>query len=149
MSTVRMWHMPFAFVFLTEIQLIYNAVIFSGVYKRDSVINTYTSIFFWFFSLIGCYKILSRGPCAIQQVLGHYLFYLFLKLFIYSFSYSSALVACRLHSMWDLSSPTRDGPQVACIARRMLYHWPTRQVLQECVYVNPKLLIFSLVSFNN
>ena len=39
--------------------------------------------FFRFVFLIGYYKILSRVPCAIQQVLVDCLFYLFIYLFIY------------------------------------------------------------------
>ena len=31
--------------------------------------------------------------------------------------------------MWDLSSLTRDRTHVPCIARRILYHWTTREVL--------------------
>ena len=33
-----------------------------------------------------------------------------------------------LHSMWDLSSPTRDGTCVLCIARQILNHWTTKEV---------------------
>ena len=55
----------------------YNAVLVSGVQHSDSVISIYLSIiFFRFFSLIGHYKILSIVPCAIQQVLVGYLFYI-------------------------------------------------------------------------
>ena len=32
--------------------------------------------FFRFFSHIGYYKVLSRVPCAIQQVLADYIFYI-------------------------------------------------------------------------
>ena len=40
-------------------------------------INTYVYIFFLrFFSIIGYYKILIIVPCAIQQVLAVYLFYI-------------------------------------------------------------------------
>ena len=40
-------------------------------------INTYVYIFFLrFFSIIGYYKILIIVPCAIQQVLAGYLFYI-------------------------------------------------------------------------
>ena len=30
--------------------------------------------------------------------------------------------------MWDLSSQTRDRAHVPCIGRRILNHWPTREV---------------------
>ena len=32
------------------------------------------------------------------------------------------------HSMWDLSSPTRDQTCISCIARQILNHWTTREV---------------------
>ena len=32
------------------------------------------------------------------------------------------------HSMWNLSSLTRDQTRVPCIVRRILYHWTTREV---------------------
>ena len=34
-------------------------------------------------------------------------------------------------SMWDLSSPTRDGTHVPCIGRWSLNHWATREVLRK------------------
>ena len=30
---------------------------------------------------------------------------------------------------WDLTSPTKDQTSVTCIAREILYHWTTREVL--------------------
>ena len=33
-----------------------------------------------------------------------------------------------LRGTWDLSSPTRDGTRTACIGRRSLNHWTTREV---------------------
>ena len=58
--------------FLIEVQLIYNVVLVSGVQQSDSAIYIF---FFRFFSLIDYYKILSIFPCATQQVLVGYLFY--------------------------------------------------------------------------
>ena len=57
--------------------LINNVVLVSGVQQSDSVIHIHLYLFFFrFFSIIGCYKILSIVPCAIQQVLIGYLFYI-------------------------------------------------------------------------
>ena len=39
---------------------------------------------------------------------------------------AQGLVALR---MWDLTSPTKDQTSVPCIAREILYHRPTREVL--------------------
>ena len=51
--------------------------------------------------------------------------------------------------MWDLSSPTRDLTCVACIGRRILYHWTTREVPENAVLSNlnklPKPLFLLLL----
>ena len=61
------WSSQWVFLFvLIEVQVVYNVVLVSGVQQSDSVIHIF---FFTFFSLISYYKILSRVPCAIQQVL--------------------------------------------------------------------------------
>ena len=39
-------------------------------------------------------------------------------------------------SMWDLSSMTRDRTRVSCIARQILYHWTTREVLKPLSLMN-------------
>ena len=57
--------------FLIDVQLIY----ISGVQQSDSYIYIYIS-FFRFFSIRGYYKIFNIVPCAIQQVLAVYLFYI-------------------------------------------------------------------------
>ena len=60
-----------------EVELIYNVVLVSGVQQSDSVIHECIYIFFFrFFSIIGYYKILRTVPCALQQVLVVYLFYI-------------------------------------------------------------------------
>ena len=59
---------PLCFVnlFFIEVQLIYNAVLVSGVQQSASVIHIYL-FFFRFFSIIGnYYKILNIVPRAIQ-----------------------------------------------------------------------------------
>ena len=48
-------------------------VFVSRVQQSDSVVRDI--FFFRFFSPIGCYKILSVVPCAIQSVLGGYFIY--------------------------------------------------------------------------
>ena len=59
------------------IWLIYNVVLVTGVQKSESVIYIYIyPLFFRFFSYTGHYRVLSRVPCAIQQVLISYLFYI-------------------------------------------------------------------------
>ena len=40
-----------------------------------------------------------------------------------------------LHSMWNLSSPTRDQTCIPCIRRQILNHWTTREVLQTRVFL--------------
>ena len=65
--------MGFCFCFLTFIGvwLIYNIVLVSDVQKRESVICMHISTFFFrIFSYIRHYTVLSRVPCAIQQVLN-------------------------------------------------------------------------------
>ena len=54
-----------------EVWLIYNVVLVSSVQQRDSVIRITYSFF------IVYYRILNLIPCAIQQVLVVYLFYIF------------------------------------------------------------------------
>ena len=58
--------------------MIYNVVLVSGVQQSESVIHIHISTLFFFrlFSHIGHYRVLSRVPCAIQQVLISYLFYI-------------------------------------------------------------------------
>ena len=47
------------------------------VYTKVNQLNIYIyPLFFRFFSHIGHYRVLSRVPCAIQQVLISYLFYI-------------------------------------------------------------------------
>ena len=70
--------LPKVFIFLIEVELIYNVLLVSGVQHRNSVykkntwvnkenINIYIyKFFFRFLSLIGYDKILSIMPCAIQ-----------------------------------------------------------------------------------
>ena len=57
--------------------MIYNVMLVSGVQQRESVIHIYISTlcFFRFFSHIGRYRVLSRVPCARQQVLISYFIY--------------------------------------------------------------------------
>ena len=44
----------------------------SGVQQRESVTHRHISVLFRFFSHIGYYTVLSRLPCALQQVLVTY-----------------------------------------------------------------------------
>ena len=61
--------------YFTEVYLIYNIVLASGVEQSDSVIHIYI-FFLRFFSLLSCYKTLSGVPCATQEALVDYLFYM-------------------------------------------------------------------------
>ena len=38
--------------------------------------------------------------------------------------------------MWDLTSLTRDRTRIPCIARQILYHWTTREVPRERIYLS-------------
>ena len=55
---------------------------FIGVQESGSVIHTYISIFLRFFFLIGYYKILSRVPFAIEQVLVDYILYIYIYILV-------------------------------------------------------------------
>ena len=59
------------FIFLIEVQLIYNVVLVSSVQQSDLVLS-----FFRFFSIIGYCKVLSIIPCALHQVFVGYLLYI-------------------------------------------------------------------------
>ena len=49
--------------------MINNVLLVSGVWQNDSVIHIHVSVLFQILFPIGYYRILSRVPCAIQQVL--------------------------------------------------------------------------------
>ena len=53
------------FLFLSEVQLIYNVVLISAIQQSDSVIHTYI-FFFIFFSITVYHRVLNIVPCAIQ-----------------------------------------------------------------------------------
>ena len=57
--------------------MIYSVVLVSAVQQSDSVIHIHISILFQILFHIGYYRILSRGPCAIKEVLVDYLFYIY------------------------------------------------------------------------
>ena len=66
-STIQMPHfILFYFIFIFEVLLVYSVVFVSDVQQNDSVIHTYISIFFRFFSLIGYSKISNIVPCTVQ-----------------------------------------------------------------------------------
>ena len=65
--------------------MLYNVVLVSGVQHSDSVIHIHIFFFFRFFSHIGHYRILSSVPCAVQEVLVGYLFYIFYREFGHQF----------------------------------------------------------------
>ena len=72
---------PLLFIYLIDIQLVYSVVLVPGVQQSDSVLHIcvyiYRYIFFFrLLSIIGYYKILNIVPCAIQQALVVYLFYI-------------------------------------------------------------------------
>ena len=57
------------------VELVSSVVLVSGVQQSESVIYTHTSTL-RFFSHVGHYRVLHRVPCAIQQILFSYLFYM-------------------------------------------------------------------------
>ena len=56
------------------------------------------------------------------------------------------------HSMWDLSSRTRNQTQTLCIGRRNLNHWPTREApgkltqKESLLYIELQLVSLQLSS---
>ena len=56
--------------------MINNVVLVLGVQQSDSVVQTHSvvPILFKFFSHLGCYRVMSRVPYALQQVLVDYPF---------------------------------------------------------------------------
>ena len=63
-------------MYFIEVQLIYNVVLTSTIQQNDSVKHIYT-FFFIFFSIMFYHRILNIAPCAIEQDLVVYPFYLF------------------------------------------------------------------------
>ena len=51
--------------------------------------------------------------------------------------------------IWDLSSPTRDQTSIPCIARQILNHWTTRQVLPKDWLCQTMTVIASSVKFSH
>jgi len=51
--------------------------------------------------------------------------------------------------IWDLSSPTRDQTSIPCIARQILNHWTTRQVLPKDWLCQTMTVIASSVQFSH
>ena len=51
-------------------------MLISGVHQSESVTYIHIPTFLDFFSNIGLYRVLSRVPSAIQQILTSYLFYI-------------------------------------------------------------------------
>ena len=62
------------FSFLLEYSLF--IMLISGVHQSESVTYIHIPTFLDFFSNIGLYRVLSRVPSAIQQILTSYLFYI-------------------------------------------------------------------------
>ena len=59
----------FIFLFYFGVELINNAVLYTGIYQSGSVLYIYIYIyifFFKFFSHLYYYRVLSRVPCATQ-----------------------------------------------------------------------------------
>ena len=46
------------------------------------------------------------------------------------------------HGTWDLNSLTRDQSHVPCIARRILSHWTTREILNKSFLKSQNLFLF-------
>ena len=56
----------FFFLIFIGAELIYNAVLVSGVSKANQLYINVSLLFFRFFSHIGHYRLLCRVPCAVQ-----------------------------------------------------------------------------------
>ena len=54
--------------------MINTIVLVSGVQQTDSVLYMHVSILFQILFPLGCYRILKRVPCAIQEVSVGFLF---------------------------------------------------------------------------
>ena len=65
----------FNFQLYIGVYMIYNVILISGVSQIDLYIYMYL-FFFKFLSHIGYQSLLNRVPCAIQQVLVDYTFYI-------------------------------------------------------------------------
>ena len=61
----RLLFFPLIFIWHIERELISSVVLISGAQQSDSVTCTFG---FWFFPIIGCYKILTMFPCAASMV---------------------------------------------------------------------------------
>ena len=64
--------MEYSFLLVSPLVQIFNVVLVLGVQQSDSVLHTYMSMFFRFFSLIGYYRLLSIVPCWLsREILIH------------------------------------------------------------------------------
>ena len=52
--------------------LVWSVVLVSDEQQSDSIIYVCVCILFQDFSMIGCYKILTIVPCAVQYILAAY-----------------------------------------------------------------------------
>ena len=61
------WKRLFGEFFLVEVWLVCNVGLVLGVKQGYSVLHTYMSMFFRFFSLIGYYRLMSIVPCWLSR----------------------------------------------------------------------------------
>ena len=87
--TILSFHFFFFFLIFIVLLFIYNVVLVSALQHSESVIHILCihPLFFRFFSRIGHYRVLSRGPCPICRSL-------FIIYFIYS-SVCSSMSTCQ------------------------------------------------------
>ena len=66
----------------TGVQLLHTAVSVSAVQQSQSALFIHTYLFWGFLSHLGHHRALSRVPCAKQQVLISYLFYIQHRMYV-------------------------------------------------------------------
>ena len=93
-------------------------------------------LFFGFLSHLGHHRVLSRVPCAIQQVILSYLFYTQLCIYVeQETAAQSSILAQRIP--W-----TEEAGGLQCMGSQGVGHSRATEQ-QQCVYVNPHLPIHS------
>ena len=103
-------------------------------FQVDSKLNhfyTYLySLFFRFFSHIGHYRVLSRVPCAIWQILISYLFYIQFCVYISSWESTSLGGLCQVVSAAGLPLVAVRGGTSSCRACELEGMWASVVVAQ-------------------
>ena len=139
----------------------------SGIQQSDWVIYTHIHVylyisFFRFFPIVGYYKISSTAPCAIHTACFCTIFTYFIYVCLLScvtlcdpvdwgpsassvhFPGKNTGVSC--HFLLQGIFRTQGSNLYLLHCKQLLYHWATCEApfyIQQCVFVNPKVLIYS------